>query len=84
MLYNCHMEYTFSLGWLIFGIVLFLGGIAITVYYKQIADNFGHGLGSYDKTKMWGIIIACVGLVFASNLHSFIFSLLVNVIFGGF
>lgn len=76
------MEYTFSLGWMFGGLAIaFIGGM-IVVFYKQIADNLVNGVSSYDKVKLFGVIMIVVGLICTANLHIFLLTLLVNLLFG--
>ncbi len=72
------MAYSFSLIWLIIGLIMLAGGGAMVISYRQISDNFGTG---YDRTKQWGIIIAIAGLLSASNLLPYLLNLIVYSIF---
>ena len=76
------MEYEFSVGWLIGGLVIALAGGLIVIFYKQIADNLVNGVSSYDKVKLVGVITIVVGLICTANLHTFLLGWLVHLIFG--
>ena len=76
------MNYEFSLGWLAGGLVITLAGGLIVIFYKQIADNLVNGVSSYDKVKLFGVITVIVGLIVTANLHTFLLSLIVNLLFG--
>lgn len=75
------MEYTFSVGWMFGGLVIAAVGGLVVIFYRQIAENFAHGVSSYDKVKLFGIITVVVGLLITANLHTFLLGLLVNLIF---
>ena len=74
------MEYIFSWGWFLFGLAFFLASIGLVIWYRPIADNFGGGVGSYDRFKFWGIIGCIIGFIFMLNLHT----LLLRMIFSQF
>lgn len=77
------MNFTFSIGWLLGGLVIAGVGGLIVVFYKKIADGLAGGVSSYDKVKLFGVITIVVGLIVAMNLHTLILTLLVNFIRGG-
>ena len=77
------MDFTFSIGWLIGGLVIAAAGGAVVIFYQKIADNLASGVSSYDKVKLFGVITIVVGLLVAMNLHTFILSLIVSWIRGG-
>lgn len=77
------MDWTFSLGWVMVGLLIFAAGGAMVFFYKPIADNFVGGIGDYDKVKLVGLIVAGVGIIVMTNLHTLILGWLVSVIFGG-
>lgn len=77
------MDFTFSIGWLIGGLVIAAAGGAVVIFYQKIADNLASGVSSYDKVKLFGVITIVVGLLVAMNLHTFILSLIVSWIKGG-
>ena len=75
------INWSFNFGWVIFGLLIAAAGTAVTVYYRQIADNMAGGINSYDKVKLFGIIAIIVGLLVMANLHTLILSVLVQIIF---
>jgi len=75
------MEWNFSFGWLIFGALVLVAGTLITVFYQPISDNIASGPSSYERVKLAGIIIALVGLIIMTNLHTLLLSLFVNAVF---
>ena len=76
------MDYTFSVGWLVAGLVITAAGGAIVFFYRQIAENLANGASSYDHVKLFGIITIIVGLLVTANLHTFFLGLLVKLMFG--
>ena len=80
--YNILMiDWNFSFGWFFFGMLLVAAGAAIVVFYRQISNNFAHGLASYDRTKLVGIITIGLGLLVMMNLHTAILTALVKLVF---
>ena len=75
--------YEFSIGAFFFGMLVLVGGALVIIFHQAIANNFLYGVGSYDKVKMWGMIICGVGIAIMANLHSFIFGFLFKSVFGG-
>jgi hypothetical protein len=73
------MDFTFSFGWMIAGLVIAAAGGAVVFFYRQIAHGLANGISSYDHIKLFGIITIVVGLLVAMNLHvivlEFIFGL---------
>lgn len=82
MWYNVGMDFEFSFGWMAIGIVITIAGGAVVFFYRQIAENLANGVSSYDHVKLFGIITAVVGLLVTANLHIFVLTLLVKLMFG--
>ena len=76
------MDFEYSFGWMIGGLLIAGAGGLIVLFYKQIADNMASGVASYGRVKLFGIITVVVGLLITANLHTLILSLIVNLIFG--
>ena len=76
------MDFTFSVGWLIGGLVIAAAGGAVVFFYRQIAENLANGVSSYDHVKQFGVVTIVVGLLVAANLHTFILTVLVHFITG--
>ena len=72
---------SFNLGALIVGLIIFAAGGAMVLFYRQVAENIAHGVNSYDKVKLIGIITIAVGFLVMTNLHEVILTALVNLIF---
>ena len=77
------MEWKFDFGWFLLGIVMIVAGALIVVFHKTIADNFASGASSYDKTKLFGLIISGLGFLFMTNLHTFLLGALLRLIMPG-
>lgn len=75
------IDWDFSIGWFFLGVLILVAGAAIVVFYRQISENFAHGVSSYDKVKLAGVIIAGIGLLVMANLHTLILNAFVNLIF---
>lgn len=76
------MDFTFSFGWMAGGIAIIAAGTAVVIFYKQIAEGLANGVSSYETVKKVGLIAVVVGMLVASNLHTFVLTLLVNFITG--
>ena len=76
------MDFEWNFGWMIGGLVIAFAGGLIVVFYKQIADGLANGVSSYDHVKLFGVITVIVGLLITANLHIFILSLIVHLLFG--
>ncbi|MBR3163826.1 hypothetical protein IKF15_00755 [Candidatus Saccharibacteria bacterium] len=74
------MQWEFSLSSLFFGLLITGVGACLVIFYRQVADNFLHGVQDYDKTKLAGIIAIILGFLVMANLHYLIlYNILVNV-----
>ena len=73
----------FSLTSFLIGLLIFAGGGATVVFYRQIAENVAHGVSSYDKTKLFGLIFIGIGFLVMTNLHVTLLTLLIKSIFPG-
>ncbi|MBR5389405.1 hypothetical protein IK146_02495 [Candidatus Saccharibacteria bacterium] len=72
---------SFNLGALIIGFIILAAGGACVLFYQKIADNFAHGVSSYDRVKLFGIITIAIGFIVMANLHSVILGWLIHLIF---
>ena len=75
------MDWNFSFGWFITGVIILIAGTCITVFYQKISDSLVSGVSSYEKVKLVGIIVAGIGFLVMANLHTFVLSLLVSLVF---
>lgn len=77
------MEYTFSWGTFFVGAIILLIGAALTIWYRPIADSIGHGVSSYDRYRLVGLIACGLGLIVMLNLHSILLGWIFGMFFGG-
>jgi hypothetical protein len=77
-----YMIYTFSWGWFFIGIIVLAASVALTVWYRVIADNFGNGVSSYDRYRLWGLIGCGLGFIVMLNLHTYLLVLFFSQLFG--
>ena len=64
------MQYEQSLGAFFLGIIILIIGILFTRFHQAIANNFGHGVASYDRYKLYAIATCGLGLFIMTNLHT--------------
>jgi len=76
------MEYTFSWGTFFVGILILLAGAGLTLWYRQIADNLGSGVSSYDRYRLAGLIACGLGLIVMLNLHTIVLGWIFSMFFG--
>jgi hypothetical protein len=77
------MEYHFSWLWFFVGFAVIAVGVIWLRFYKQVADNLGSGVASYDRYKLAALITCGVGILMLFNLHTMILEWLAKTIFGG-
>ena len=75
------MNFEYSIGWAIGGLLIALAGGLIVLFYKQISDNMASGIASYEKVKLFGVITIVIGLIITANLHTLLLGWLVSLIF---
>jgi hypothetical protein len=75
------MTYEFSLSSFFIGLLILIVGAAFVKWHRNIADNLGSGVSSYERFKLWAFIACGLGLIVIVNLHSFIINWLVDLIF---
>ncbi|MCL2174154.1 hypothetical protein FWH58_02585 [Candidatus Saccharibacteria bacterium] len=75
--------YKFSWLWFFVGIIVTLGGIAFLRFYKEIADNMGNGVSSYDRYKLVAFGLCATGILMMFNLHNLVIAFIARLIFGG-
>lgn len=76
------MDYSFNLGAVIAGFAITVAGLLIIKFYKQLGDNFGFGVASYQKFKLAGLIGVVAGLLIMFNLHTLVLEFIANTFFG--
>ena len=75
------MGYEFSTGALFLGIIIVIVGAVFVRYYQWIADNFGSGVASYDRYKLYAILTCVFGILMMANLPGYILGMIVSSIF---
>jgi len=75
------MDYKFDIGSFFIGIIIVIVGVAFMRWHQAIANNFGSGVSSYDKYKLYALITCCLGFLVMVNLHWFILGNLFKMIF---
>ena len=76
------MDFEFSFGWMVAGLVIAAVGGAVVFFYRPIAENLANGASSYERIKLFGVIAIVVGLLVTANLHILVLQLLVKFITG--
>lgn len=72
----------FDVGWFFMGLLFLAVGAGIVVKYQWIAHNVATGgINSYDRVKLFGLVVCGVGLMLMTNLHMVILRWLVNLVF---
>ena len=72
---------SFSIGAFIIGFLILAAGGACVLFYQKIADNIAHGVSSYDRVKLFGIIAIVLGLLIMTNLHTVILKAIFGLVF---
>lgn len=75
------MEYSFSWGAFLFGLMVLIAGACLTLWYRPISDMMGGGVSTYDRYRLYGLITCGVGLVIMLNLHTLILGWLFSALF---
>ena len=75
------MQYEFSFSSFFIGLLILAAGGAFVAFHQVIADNFGGGVGSYERYKLWGLIACGVGIVVMLNLHTLILTWFFGLLF---
>jgi hypothetical protein len=73
--------YTFSITWLLIGILIIALGVVILRYYNKFAENTG--VGNYSRWQLAGIIVIALGFIMMFNLHTLIISFIVGLVVPG-
>ena len=63
------------------GTLILVCGVAFVRWHQWVADNFGGGVGSYERYKFWATITCLVGFTVILNLHVLILRWLVGWMF---
>ena len=74
--------YEFNLTTFFIGLGIIAVGVAFVKWHQKIADNLGGGVGSYDRYKLWALIVCGFGLLLMLNIPAFLLELALGGIFG--
>ena len=77
------MDYNFSIAWFVIGFLITVVGGLFMKYHQFVADNFGGGIGSYDRYKLAALITIGVGLIAMINLHTVLLGWIFKGLFSG-
>jgi hypothetical protein len=75
------MQYELSLGSFFIGLLILIVGVAFVRWHQWVADNFGGGVGSYERYKLYAILTCVLGAIVMINLHSVVLGALVDALF---
>jgi uncharacterized membrane protein len=75
------MQYEFSVGSFFVGLIILAAGVAFVKWYQKIADNFGGGVVSYERYKLWAFITCGFGVLVMLNLHIMLLQWFFGMIF---
>jgi len=64
------MAYEFSLTWFFIGLIVLAIGVVFVRFHQWVADNFGIGVGSYERYKLYALLTCILGLIVMVNLHT--------------
>ena len=77
------MSYEFSFGSFFIGVLILAAGAAFVKWHRQIADNMGSGVASYERFKLWAFITCGIGILVMLNLHLLILGWFFSMLFPG-
>ena len=74
---------TYELSWSSFfiGLLILIAGIVFVRFHQWVADNFGGGVGSYERYKLYAFLTCGLGLIVMANLHYVLLSWFFSLIF---
>ena len=75
--------YEFSWMWFFIGIITIVVGVLFMRFYKEIADNMGSGVASYQRYKLVALGICGAGMIMMFNVHTLVIAFIAKLIFGG-
>jgi hypothetical protein len=76
------MNYELSTGSLVVGIIILIAGVVFVRFYQWIADNFGGGVGSYERYRLYAILTCVLGFIVMVNLHAMLLNWFFGLFFG--
>ena len=76
------MNYELSTGSLVAGIIILIAGVVFVRFYQWVADNFGGGVGSYERYRLYAILTCVLGFIVMLNLHTMLLNWFFGLFFG--
>ena len=62
--------YELSIGSFFTGTLILALGVVFVRWHQWVADNFGGGVSSYERYKLWALTTCVLGFIIMINLHS--------------
>ena len=59
-----------------------IAGALLTRFYKEVADNIGSGVASYERYRLVGVLVCVAGVIMMFNFHNLVFGFIAYMIFG--
>jgi hypothetical protein len=75
------MDWKFSFGWAIIGLLIIVSGALVVYKHQFISDHFFSGSSSFDRIKLWGVIFVIIGFMVMINLHTALLTLFTKIVF---
>ena len=75
------MKYELSLASFFVGLLILVAGIVFVRFYRWVADNFGSGVVSYERYRLYAFITCALGFVVMLNFHTLVLSWIFTMIF---
>ncbi len=75
------MDYELSSGALFLGLLIIAVGVVFVRFYQWVADNFGSGVSSYERYKLYAILTCVFGLLMMINVPGYLLGLVAQAIF---
>ncbi len=69
--------------WFFIGILVTVAGFFFVRFYKEVADNMGSGVASYNRYKLIAVGTCIAGIIIILNLHSLVIETIGRLVFGG-
>ncbi len=76
------MNYELSTSSLVVGIIILIVGVVFVRFYQWVADNFGGGVGSYERYRLYAILTCVLGFIVMVNLHAMLLNWFFGLFFG--
>lgn len=76
------MNYEFSLASFFVGFIILAIGVVFVRFYQWVANNFGGGVASYERYRLYALLTCLLGVVVMINLHTVLLTWFFSMIFG--